>query len=66
MRILHRLRSLCRSVVHRSDLERGMSDELDFHIARHAERLATVHGLSHDEAQRRARLEFGSREHYKE
>ncbi|HET9834226.1 MAG TPA: permease prefix domain 1-containing protein, partial [Vicinamibacterales bacterium] len=66
MRTLHRLGSWWRSVLHRSALERGMSDELEFHIARHAERLANADGLSQSEAFRRARVEFGSIEHYKE
>jgi predicted permease len=66
MPVLPRVRSWWRSVVHRSAVERGMSDEVEFHIARHAERLADIHGLSHGEALRRAHVEFGSVERYKE
>ena len=66
MRTLHRLQSWWRSLLHRSTMERGMSDELEFHINRHAERLANVDGLSPDDALRRARVQFGSIEHYKE
>lgn len=43
-----------------------MSDELDFHIARHAEHLENTRGLSHGDALRQARTDFGSVERYKE
>jgi predicted permease len=66
MRRLARLRWLWRNVVHRSDAERNMSDELQFHVARHAERIASDRGVSQREALRIARLEFGSLEKYKE
>jgi putative ABC transport system permease protein len=66
MRLLARLRSRWRNIVHRADTERNMSDELQFHLARHAERLAAERGLSQDAAVRTARLEFGSVERYKE
>ena len=61
-----RLRSLLRNIRHRSDVERHMSDEWQFHIARHAEHLMGIRGVSRDEAMRIARLEFGSVESYKE
>ena len=66
MRPLYRLRSFLRSLMHRSAVERGIADELEFHINRHAEHLARTHGLSNAEAIRRARIDFGSVEHYKE
>ena len=47
-------------------MEREMSDEWQFHLARRAEDLVQRHGLSPDEARRRARVEFGSIEKYKE
>jgi predicted permease len=47
-------------------MERNMSDELQFHLARHAQHLVSSRGLSHDDAMRIARLEFGSAEKYKE
>ena len=61
-----RLRSFRRSVFNRSEMERNMSDELDFHLARRADDLIAQRGLAPDEAMRIARLEFGSVEKYKE
>ena len=61
-----RLRSFWHSVLHRSDVERNMSDELQFHLERRAEDLMARGGLSQKEAMRIARLEFGSIEKYKE
>ena len=66
MRTLHRLRSWWRAFLHRQAMEGGMSDELEFHIERHAEHLASTQGLSRDEALRRAHVDFGSVERYKE
>ena len=66
MRLLARLRSVWRNALHRSVMEREMSDEWQFHLSRRAEDLVQRHGLSPDEARRRARLEFGSIEKYKE
>jgi hypothetical protein len=63
---LARMRSFWRNALHRSDMERNMSDELRFHLARRAEDLVARRGLSADEAMRIARLEFGSVEKYKE
>ena len=65
-RLLARLRSLWRNARHRSDVERHMSDDWQFHIARHAEHLMERRGVSRDEAIRIARLEFGTVESYKE
>ena len=66
MRLWSRLRSFWRNVIHRSDMERNMSDELQFHLERRAEDLIAHSGLSLEEAMRIARLEFGSAEKYKE
>jgi predicted lysophospholipase L1 biosynthesis ABC-type transport system permease subunit len=66
MALLARLRSFWRHALHRSDLERNMSDEWQFHLARRAEDLVESRGLSPEEAMRIARLEFGSVEKYKE
>ena len=63
---MRRLRSFWRSVVRRSDVERQMADELSFHIESRAADLMSRDGLSRDEAIRRARIEFGSIEKYKE
>jgi predicted permease len=65
MALLKRVRSFWRHALHRSDMERTLADEVDFHIAHHAEHLVN-RGLSESEAIRTARLEFGSREKYKE
>ena len=61
-----RLRSFWHNVLHRSEVERNMSDELQFHLERRAEDLMARDGLSLTEATRIARLEFGSVERYKE
>jgi putative ABC transport system permease protein len=49
----------------RSDLERGMAEEFGFHLETRAEDLMRS-GLSRPEAMRRARIEFGGVEAYKE
>jgi predicted permease len=49
----------------RSRHERDMADELAFHLERRAEDL-TLRGLPVEQAQRRARLEFGAAEAHKE
>jgi predicted permease len=66
MALWARLRSFWHNVLHRSDMERNMSDELRFHLERRAEDLIARRGLSPAEAMRIARLEFGSVEKYKE
>ena len=66
MTLWSRARSFWHTVFHRSDMERNMSDELQFHLERRAEDLRVHHGLSTEEAMRIARLEFGSVEKYKE
>ena len=60
-----RLRSFYRSLVQRSEMERELSDELQFHLERRADDLA-ARGMARAEAMRTARLEFGSPEKYKE
>ena len=66
MAFLARIRSFWRNALHRSDMERDMSDELQFHLVRRADDLVERRGLPPDEAMRIARLEFGSVEKYKE
>jgi predicted permease len=66
MSLWARARSFWHSVRHRSDMERNMSEELQFHLERRAEDLMAERGLSLKEARRIARLEFGSVEKYKE
>ena len=61
-----RLRSLGRGVFRRAAVERDMSDELAFHLARRADDLARQRGLAPADAMRLARIEFGSVERYKE
>ena len=66
MPLWSRVRSFWRNIIHRSEMERNMSDELQFHLERRAEDLIALSGLSLEEAIRIARLEFGSVEKYKE
>ena len=60
-----RLRSWLRGVFARRRVERDMADEMAFHLATRAEHW-TRQGLSRTEAARRARLEFGAVDGYKE
>lgn len=60
-----RIRSLFRILIRRNDFERGMSEELRFHIDEHIAELVRS-GVSPAEASRRARLEFGSIDSVKE
>ena len=66
MSMFARVRSFWRHTVHRSALEHEMAEELQFHIQRRADDLASERGLPPDEALRVARLEFGAVERYKE
>jgi predicted permease len=66
MRFLARVRSFWRNVIHRKELEGGISEELQFHLERRAEDLIERRGLLPAEARRIARLEFGPVEKYKE
>ncbi len=54
-----------RALFHRHALERELDDEVRFHIEREAEKLERA-GVSHGEAVRRARLEFGGVDRAKE
>ncbi len=54
-----RLRSLLRALFRRSRLEGELDDELRFHLASRADDLERE-GLTRGEAERRARIEFGS------
>lgn len=65
MRLLAPLRSLFKSILHRSRLESDMDEELRFHRESYIGDLLHA-GLSQEEAQRRALLEFGNLELHKE
>jgi predicted permease len=54
-----------RSLLRRDRVEADMADEMAFHLAARADALA-AEGLSRAEALRRARLEFGAPDRYKE
>jgi predicted permease len=54
-----------RSLLRRDRLEADMADEMAFHIEARADALAAG-GLTREEARRRARLEFGAPDRYKE
>jgi predicted permease len=60
-----RLRSLVRGALGRSRVERDLADEMAFHLKTRADHWVRQ-GLEPAEAARRARLEFGSIERYKE
>src|SRR5713226_1188708 len=60
-----RIRSLWNALSRRSNLERDMDDELRLHLEERADALENG-GLPRQEAVRRARLEFGAVENYKE
>ncbi len=63
--MLSRLRSLGRMIFRRSLWEQETSEELQFHLDQRAEDLARS-GVPRGEALRRARLEFGAVESYRE
>ena len=60
-----RMRSFVRGVFRRSAVERDMAEELNFHVDARAADLAAA-GASPEEARRRARVEFGAAESYKD
>jgi putative ABC transport system permease protein len=60
-----RLRSFWRGIWRRSAFERDLDQEMRFHVETRTEQLAQS-GLSRQEAERRARVEFGSTENYQE
>lgn len=63
--MLARLHSSLRAVFGRSDFERGMEDEIHLHLDNRTDDLVRS-GLPEPEAARRARVEFGGVELYKE
>jgi putative ABC transport system permease protein len=63
--IAARVRSLWRGLTHRSDVEAEVHEEFRFHVDARVEDLIRT-GLSRPEATRRANIEFGSFEHYKD
>jgi predicted permease len=64
--LLARIRSLAKGLWRRSQVESDMADELRLHIELRADDLVVRERLTRQEALRRARLEFGSIEKYKE
>jgi hypothetical protein len=65
MNALTYLRSLLSSLFHRSQLDAELDEELRSHISRHADDLERS-GLPRHEAERQARIAFGSHEKAKE
>jgi predicted permease len=65
MTIFSRFRSWLQATLRRSRMESDMQDELHFHIEAYAEDLVRS-GVPHQEAMRRAKLEFGAPERVKE
>ncbi len=65
MPLIARLRSYAASLLHRSQRESQIADELQFHIESRAADLERT-GLSPAEALRRARIEFGAVDKYRE
>jgi putative ABC transport system permease protein len=66
MRLFHALRARLRLLVAGRDAEARMNEEMRFHVEMEAGRLVRDEGLAPDEALRRARLDFGYAEKYKE
>ncbi|HKD01838.1 MAG TPA: ABC transporter permease [Terriglobales bacterium] len=58
-------RDLFDRLLHRDDLDRSLNEEIQFHIGQRAQDLEGS-GMTPQEAERRARIEFGSAENYKE
>ena len=65
MSIVAQIRSMAAKIFRRRTLAEEMDDELSAHIALRADDLERT-GLSRADAERRARIEFGAREHYRE
>jgi putative ABC transport system permease protein len=65
MKWTNRLRKSIHTLRHRTTVEKDMQAEMEFHIQAHADQLAGD-GIPQEEALRRARIEFGSVERYKE
>ncbi len=64
--LLAKLRSVLRGLLRRRRLEREMSDEMAFHLEQRARDLMSGRGLPPVEARRRAQVEFGPMEKYRE
>ena len=65
MRFLDSLRFRVATIFHRSEMNADMEDELRSHIQHRADDLERS-GLNRNEAERRARIEFGGQERFKE
>jgi predicted permease len=65
MKFLASLRSLCSALFHRTHIDAEMDEEMRLHIQNRADDLERS-GISRVEAQRRARIEFGGVERFKE
>lgn len=65
MKVLRSLRFRISALFHRSSIENEMDEELRFHIRHRADDLERS-GVSRSEAERRARLEFGGYQKFKE
>jgi len=65
MKLFGYFRSVANKFFHRSQVENDMDEELRSHIQHRADDLERS-GLDRAEAERRARIEFGGRERYKE
>ena len=65
MRLLAYFRSLAARLFHRSQIEADMEEELRSHIQHRADDLERS-GLARAQAERRARIEFGGQERFKE
>src|SRR5215467_1227699 len=65
MRLIAQLRSIVGGLLRRNRMESSMNDEMRFHIEAYTRDLIRS-GVPADEAERRARVEFGGVELYKE
>jgi putative ABC transport system permease protein len=65
MNLLHRLRSLTEALLRRNRFESMMSDEMRFHIEEYVADLVRA-GTPREQAERRARVEFGGMESIRE
>ena len=65
MKLLAYFRSLAARLFHHAHIRDEMEEEIHFHIQNRADDLERS-GLNRGEAERRARIEFGGRERYKE
>lgn len=65
MRLLDAMRARWSALVHRSTMRDELEEELRDHLRHRADDLESS-GISREEAERRARIEFGGFEHYRE